>query len=887
MKKIYILDAINYLFRSYYAIGPMTNPKGQSTNALYGFIRSVQKVIKEFSPDHLVCVFDGRKGKESRKAIYTEYKAHREEGPLDFYPQIEAAFSFCHMAGIPALQIEQYEADDTMASIARWAEDRGATVYICTSDKDLFQLVDDSTFVLNVHKDNLLIDSEKVKEIFGVTPNQMLDFLAIMGDASDNIPGIEGFGPKTASSLLQKFGTLDELLKHPEQVGGKKGDVLKEQKERALLSRKLATLDLTVHFPKDENFFKLKSPNLDLLKEFYHEMKFSTLLKELESSDETLLEMHEDEKEIEYTLIDSEEKLLQVLKILSKVNPICIDTETTFDHPLLAELVGIGLGFEPKKAWYIPFLGPIDKNKIKELLTPLINEKEFYGQNIKFDLHVLSTHGLLINKVCFDTMVASYLLTPQNRRHNLDELSLERFNKKKIPIESLVGEGRKRISMKEVSLAKISEYCCEDVDYTCRLYQLFNKELKKNDLDEVFFEIEVPLIPVLAKMERHGIFLDTHKITEIASLLQQELQELEQKIYKEVGKEFNLNSPKQLSEILYDHLGLQPSRKKGSANSTAAKILEELAEETPIVSTILEYRGLEKLRSTYTETLISQVNPHTKRIHCTFNQSVAATGRLSCQDPNLQNIPIRSERGRKIREGFKPQKEGWVYLSADYSQIELRLLAHFCKDPELIKAFRSNEDIHAYTASVIYQVPLNEVTKEMRSAAKAVNFGILYGQGPYGLSKVLSISTKQAQKIIETYFARYSHVKEYLDQCIKNVQKTGYAITLTGRKRPIPEITNKNAIIRNAAERLAVNTPLQGTNADIIKKAMIEIDKEIIKNNLEGYMILQIHDELLFEVPTHEIEFFKKMIKEKMEHAVNLIVPLTVNISIGKNWGEC
>lgn len=886
MEKIYIVDAVNYLFRAYYAIGSMTNPKGQSTSALYGFIRSVQKLIKDFDPKHLVCVFDGPDNKKHRQKMYAEYKAHRKSAPDDFYPQIALAVEFCKKAGLPYLMVDGYEADDTMASIDLWAKQKGITSYLCTSDKDLYQLVDDNSFILNAHKNNLLVDKKKVEEIFGVTPNQILDLLALMGDTSDNIPGVEGIGPKTAASLLQKFKTLDEILNNTDQIAGKKGTTLLEQKDKALLSKELATLIYTVPFPKEETFFEIKTPDNQELKEFYQYMRFLTLLKEMEEEKPKTQAI---EKNLEYILIDTEEKLKELVQKLKVQKEIVIDTETTFDHPLLAELVGIGFCYESAKAFYVPYLNTLDSETINYYLAPILKSKEigFIGHNIKFDLHVLNNQGLEIQNIAFDTMIASYVLNPQNRRHNLDQITLEVFDKKKISIKSLVGEKRKQISMKEVPLDKICAYCCEDVDYTFRLKEVFEKKLKEKKLENVFYSYEIPLIPVLQKMEEKGIYLNANKLKEMSVSLQKELNILENQIHQEVGKSFNINSPKQLSEALYVDLGLTPSRKKGAQTSTAASVLEELAEETPIISKILEYRGLEKLRSTYTETLIDQVNPNTHRIHCTFNQSIAATGRLSCQDPNLQNIPVRSDRGRKIREGFKPQKENWVYLSFDYSQIELRLLAHFSSDPELLSAFNHNQDIHTHTASILFDVPIKDVTKQMRHQAKTVNFGLLYGQSAFGLAKQLGISAKEAKAFIELYFNRYQKVKEYFRTSIDKAREEGFVKTITGRIRPLPEINNKNMMIRSAAERLAINSPLQGTNADIIKKAMIEIDHLINEKNLKGFMLLQIHDELLFEVPHEEIEIFKKIVSDKMENAFSLKVPLRVDIAVGNNWGEC
>ncbi|NNM43879.1 MAG: DNA polymerase I [Chlamydiae bacterium] len=891
MKTIYLVDALNILFRSYYAIGPMTNPKGQSTNALYGFIRSIHKVIKDFHPTHLCIIFDGPSNKQKRTAIYAEYKSHRKPMPDDLVFQLQQAIEFCKIAEFPHLWIEGVEADDTIGSVVKWAQTQDATTYIITGDKDLCQLVNKSTFVINPSKDNLLIDEKKVEELFCVKTEQIVDYLAIMGDASDNIPGIEGFGPKTASQLLQKFGTLENLLAHPEQVPGeKKQQILRESKEIALLSKQLATIHTDVPVPEDEKFYALIPHDVERLKKFYKEMHFNSLLKELDSSSIIMEKSHAQKEEpVSYTLVEEEKSLHELCQKLSHAKELCVDTETTDIQPMQASLVGVGIGMHPKEAWYIPLNGKLSRDTILTHLKLLLENKHtsIYGHNIKYDLHVLLNEGISPVNICFDTMLASYILSPHNQRHNLDDLSLENFGKVKIPISDLIGKGKKEIGMQEVEIEKVSTYCCEDVDYTCRLKDLFQRKIKEEGLSDVLEKIELPLLPVLLSMERTGIFVDKHKLEEMSTELSATLETLQNKIYHLAGESFNLNSPKQLSVVLFEKLGLKPPKKTQTGFSTSADVLEDLKDESPIVEEILEYRTLEKLRSTYIDVLPTQINPKTHRIHCTFNQSVAATGRLSCQNPNLQNIPIRSKEGKKIREAFKPQKKDWSFLSADYSQIELRILAHLSEDPSLLKAFNAGEDIHAYTASLVFDVPLQEVTSEMRHQAKAVNFGILYGQQAFGLSQGLSMSFKEAAKFIETYFSRYKKVKEFLDLCKENTRKTGRSVTMTGRQRPIPEINNKNPMIRGAAERLAVNTPLQGTVADLIKIAMIQIDEILKKRPDLGFMILQIHDELLFEIPDEKIEEVSKIVKRIMENVFSLKVPLVVDISVGKNWGEC
>jgi DNA polymerase I len=891
MEKIYIVDAVNFLFRSYYAIGPMTNSKGESTNALYGFIRSIFKLMNEFSPDYFAAVFDGPENKKSRTEIYSEYKSHRTGMPEDLFPQLEQALHFCEIAGIPHLCIPGVEADDTMGSIARWMEKKGVQVFLCSSDKDLCQLVSDSTFIINPHKDNLLVDREKVRELFGVTPEQIIDLLALVGDASDNIPGLEGFGPKTAAALLNEFGTLEEILAHPEKLSGKKQETLINDKEIALMSKKLATIHTNIVFPHEEKFFHLKMPDLEKVKEFYREMRFMSLLRELGVEEEAPAKSHSTQGLIaqHYHLIDDEKSLIELITRLEKEKEICVDTETTHLRPMQARLVGVGLGVSPGKAWYIPLNGPLGKEKVLSKLRPLLENPDigFIGHNIKYDLHVLFNENVTVQNIAFDTILASYLISPQTQRHNLDDLSLEKLGEVKIPIADLIGKGKKQISMQEVSLGKITAYCCEDVDFTLRLKKIFEKDLELMELTPLFKQIELPLISILAQMERNGIYVDLKKLEKMSEELRVQLKELEQQIHHLAGEHFNINSPRQLSTILFEKMGVRPPKKTATGYSTAFDVLDSLKEEVPIVKKIIQYRTLEKLRSTYVDALPEQINPVTHRIHCTFNQSVAATGRLSCQDPNLQNIPVRMEEGKKIREAFKPQKPNYSFVAADYSQIELRLLAHLSEDPALLKAFRAGEDIHAYTAALVFGIPMKEVTPQMRYQAKTVNFGIIYGQQAYGLSQQLGIDYREAEEFIHTYFERYAKVREFLDFCKESVRKTGRAVTLTGRQRPIPEIHSKNPAIRAAAERLAINTPLQGTAADLIKMAMIQVDAHLKEHPREGMMILQIHDELLFETHDEEAKKLSSKVKTIMEGIFDLNVPLVVDISIGKNWGEC
>jgi DNA polymerase-1 len=889
MEKIYILDASGYIYRSYFAIRNMTNAKGDSTNALFGFIRSVLKLFKDFGPKHFVSVFDGPNNGKLRKELYPEYKAHRSSMPEDLLYQINWAENFCELMGIPNLKVPGVEADDTMGSIANWAANLSATVFLCTSDKDMCQLVNDKIFILNTFKENLILGDTEILENYGVNPNQIVDWLSITGDASDNIPGLPGFGPKTASSLLKQYGTLDYILEHPEEFSGKKKETILEKGNDAILSRKLVLLNTEVDFPKDPKFFELKKPHIQDLKTFYSSMNFSTLLKELEAEKQNQDVGQKLTEEFYYTLVDDEESLKELVKHLLSQKEICFDTETTSLKILEAELVGIGFGAEPKKAWYVPVNGNLGLQKVVEMLKPLFENQAigFYSHNVKFHYHILYNHGIKIANICFDTLLASYILNSHTRNHTLDFLSYEYFKKVKISTTDLMGKGKNLITIKDVDIKLVSDYCCEDVDYTCRLKTILEPELEERKLKKLFLNLELPLLKVLTQMERKGIFINVECLQNLGKVVTDQIKVLSEDIFAMAGTEFNLNSPKQLSEILFTKLQIKAPKKTATGLSTNVEVLEYLQKDYPIAGKLLEYRSLEKLRSTYIESLPFEINPKTNRIHCTFNQLGAATGRLSCQDPNLQNIPTRSSMGRQIREAFCPEKSGWSYLAADYSQIELRLLAHLSEDQEMIRAFQNHEDIHTKTASLIFNIPLAEVTKTQRYNAKAVNFGIVYGQQAYGLSQELQISVKEASDFIEMYFKKYVGVKEYMEASKEKARLSGKTVTITGRERLIPEINSKNGMLRSQAERLAINTPLQGTAADLIKMAMLKIQKELHEKSYLSSMILQVHDELIFEIPDFEIMSMEPLVKKAMENVLKLKVPLIVDIAIGKNWKEC
>lgn len=855
----------------------MSNSKGVSTNALFGFIRALKKIEKDFSPDYIAVVFDGPNNKASRTSIYPDYKGHRAKAPDDLYPQIGFAKEYCTVAGFPIIEIDGVEADDGMGAVARFAKSKGVEAYLCSSDKDLCQLVDEQTYLVHTHKDNAILGRKEVEEKYQITPDQFIDYLAIVGDASDNIPGIAGMGPKTAAKLLNEYGTLKKLIECASTLKNKKqAQKIIDEADKAKLSYKLATIQLDLDIPEELSFYVKEEIEEAKLRAFFEKMEFKTLLKELGNAEGL-------DSNANYTQIKDLLSLKGLVKTLSKEKELCIDTETTGLNPMTAELVGVGLGAKKGVCYYIPLNANIKGEEVIKELKPLFDGKiSFYGHNIKYDMHILREAGLPILHVSFDTLIASYVLESHRLRHNLDELTFQHFGITKVAFKDLLPKGRK-MTFKDVPLEDATKYCCEDVDATIALKELFEKQIEDKGFHELFYDMEMPLLPILYQMEKHGIFVDTQKLSEYSKELNEKIQELSSKIYEQAGKEFNINSPKQLSNILFVDL-LIPNIKK---SSTAAKVLQTLKNDHPIIPLIIEYRSLEKLRSTYVDALPKEVNPTTHRIHCTFNQSGTVTGRLSSSNPNLQNIPIRTEEGRKVREAFLPEKKDWSYLSLDYSQIELRILAHMSEEKALIDAFNEDKDIHRETAATVYGVPRDQVTKDMRYNAKAVNFGLIYGQTAFGLAKELGISKKEAESFIETYFEKYPKVKTFIDHMMEKAKKEKKTTTLLGRERLLPDIDSKNFMLRAANERFAVNAPIQGSQSDIIKIAMICIDKAMKKASMQSFLVLQIHDELIFECPDNELELCEKMVKKEMEEAISLSIPLKVDVSVGKNWGKC
>ena len=887
MTTLYLLDVSSYLFRSYYAISRMTNPQGASTNALYGCIRSVLKLLHEQQPVHLCAVFDGPRNKESRQALYAEYKGHRKECPADLPQQIEWSADWFRWMGIPQLAVPGVEADDVIGSIAVWAETQGIDVRIASSDKDLCQLVNERVMLLNPSKDYLLVDAAKVQEIYEVTPRQIVDYLAIVGDASDNIPGLSGFGPKTASQLLSTYGSLENLLQHAADLPAKKQATVLAEREQALLSQKLARIQTDVPVPTTLQEYERYAVDNEALRAFYKEMAFSSLQSELQQQSPAA-STQETPQIPDCEIILDHDKLQKALTQLKTAGTYVMDTETTSEDPLRAELVGVGLYAPECGPYYIP-VATLQPPESMELFRQFLaaTEVRCIGHNLKYDLHILRGLGLKIGYLYFDTILASYLLFAHAHRHNLDHVTFQLFGVTKTPIEELIGKGKQQITMAEVFVEKVAHYCAQDVFWTWHVYASLSQQITERGLDQLLHGLEMPLLRLLFEMEEVGIFVDVSQLQAMQTEFAARSDKLAEEIFSACGSRFNLNSPKQLSQVLYEQMGLKSAKRGAMATSTSAEALEDLLPQAPFVRTILAWRQLEKLRSTYLEALPTFVLPRDGRIHTTFQQSVAATGRLSSQDPNLQNIPIRSDEGKRIREAFRPQQEGWVYLSADYSQIELRLLAHMSKDPTLIEAFQHGEDIHRFTAALVHQIPIEAVTPEQRRQAKAVNFGILYGQQAYRLSIEIGSSMEEARQFIKKYFDRFPRVGEFLERCKEEARATGKSCTLTGRERLIPEINSSNGQIRAAAERLAVNSPLQGTAADLIKQAMLRCQDLITQADLESQMILQIHDELLFEAPEAELSALEVLVRQGMEQAMRLDVPLVVDVSIGRNWREC
>ena len=884
-EKLFLIDGNSYIYRAFYAIRHLSNSSGLPTNAVYGFTTMILKVINDYKPAYLAIAFDA-KGPTFRSKIYSDYKANRPEMADELVMQIPYIKNIVEAFNIPQLEKPGFEADDIIGTISRLAEEQGIATVIITGDKDMTQLVSEKITLLDTMKDKTTGVAE-VKERFGVTPDKVVDIFALAGDATDNIPGVSGIGEKTAIELIKEFGSLDNLIKEANNI---KKEKLKEKiiahPDDARLSKELFTIKTDVPLPVKIDELKQGAPDIERLRNIFTELEFSKFLKELTPAKNISYD--------EYRLVIDEDSFNGLIDELKKADGFSIDLETTSKDPMQAEIVGISLCNHPRKSFYIP-VGhtypdapkQLNKGKVLKALKGLLENPDTrkIGQNIKFDMIILKRHGLEIKGEISDTMIASYLLNPAKHNHNLEEISREYLQHQVITYKDVAGTGKKEITFDKVPLEIAKTYSAEDANVAYLLDRILIPKLEEANLYKLYNEIELPLVKVLARMEMNGIKVNRKFISALADDFDKRLDKLKREIYRMSEEEFNIDSPKQLQHILYEKLGLQRGKKIKTGFSTDSDTLSRLANEHPLPAQILEYRTIAKLKSTYIEGMDILINPQTGRLHTSYNQTITATGRLSSSEPNLQNIPVRTEEGRKIRQAFIPEK-GCIFIAADYSQIELRLLAHFSKDEKLIEAFENDEDIHTFTATEIFNVTSDLVNNDMRRAAKTINFGIIYGMSAYGLAQQLSISHEMAEQYIDSYFARYPEVKDYLEETVISAREKGYVETLFGRKRYLPEIMSYNTTVRNFAERAAVNAPLQGTAADIMKKAMINLHSRLSETKLKTKMVLQVHDELIFEVPEAEEKKIIPIIRNEMQDACKLTVFLKVDLKRGDNWSE-
>lgn len=936
-KKLFLLDAYALIFRGYYAFikNPRINSKGMDTSAIMGFMNSLLDVIKREKPNHLAVAFD-KGGSAERSGLFPEYKQNRDATPEAIRIAVPYIHEILKAMHIPVIEMEGYEADDLIGTLSVQAEKAGYTTYMVTPDKDFAQLVTNNIFVYRPAANGNGVeiwDVEKVKEKFDVDdPKKVTDFLGMMGDAIDNIPGLPGVGDKTARKFLKEYGSLENLLANTDKLQGKMKEKIEENAELGLLSKKLATIitDCPVEF--HEKDFELNSPDVDKITTIFQELEFRRLLenvhqifsqnksytppagqepevqpvpnypsRQLDFFSDPVEPQSETDYDPNLRSIDAHDHLYQSVETITahrllvskllKQQAVCFDTETTSLNSLTATLVGIAFSYEKGKGYYAVM--PEDQaatQQILEIYRPFFENEGIVkvGQNLKYDIKVLDKYAIRVKGSVFDTMIAHYLLNP-DMRHNMDILAETYLNYQPIPIENLIGKkGKNQGTMREVPLDLQTEYAVEDADITWQLYTIFSEQLKKDKLTRLYEDIEAPLIKVLADMEIEGIRMDEDVLSGLSVALTEDIKSLEKKIYGQAKTEFNLASPKQLGTVLFEELKLvdKPTKTKTGQYGTGEEILSKLAFKHPIVAEILEWRGLVKLKNTYVDSLPNEVNKKTGRIHTTYSQAVASTGRLSSNNPNLQNIPIRTERGKEIRKAFVPRNSDYLLLSADYSQIELRLIAELSGDEELKTAFLRGEDIHRSTASKVFNVPLELVSREQRSYAKTVNFGIIYGVSAFGLSQQTDLSQKESKELIDTYFRTYPGLKNYIQSQIDFARRTGYVETILGRRRYLKNINSANAVVRAGDERNAVNAPIQGSAADIIKIAMIRIHEQLEKEKLHSKMILQVHDELVFDVLKEEMDFVMPLVKQAMENAYPLSIPLIVDAGAGENWLE-
>ncbi|NLL89948.1 MAG: DNA polymerase I [Dehalococcoidales bacterium] len=907
MKKILLIDGNALVHRAYHAMPPLTVKKtGEPIQAVYGFTNMLLRILNELKPDYYAIAFD-RKAPTFRKEIFADYKANRPPTPDDLVSQLARARELASSFSIPIFEMDGYEADDVIGTLSKKAGEQGIESVIVTGDADAMQLVSDNVKVLypkpqSTFGDTILYEAETVNERYGVPPEHIADLKALVGDKSDNIPGVNGIGDKTAVKLIQAFGGVDDIYNRLDEVTPVKlREKLRQNEEIARKCRALATIASDMPIELDLASSDVDNFDRDKAVAFFHELEFTKLLSRLPGAESAKPEKTScpqlsfdmtEKVETKYDIVCSTDALDKLVKRLKEKGAFAFDTETTGLDALNTQLVGISLSPAPGEAYYIP-VGHIGWEQVQQLaveevalkLKPLFADEKIakIAHNAKFDMEVLAEYGISVNNLVSDTMVAAYLLGEKSL--GLKALVFNRLDTEMTEISELIGSGKNQINMSQVEVSVAGKYACADADYTGRLDKLFDKELKEQDLWKLYADVEMPLVPILMKMERQGIALDTSLLAEMSGRLGKRLQELEEGIHSLAKRRFNINSPKQLSQVLFQEMKLPAARKTRSGLSTDASVLEELKGKDPIIELILEYRQLAKLKSTYVDALPQLVSSKTGRLHTSFNQTKTTTGRLSSSDPNLQNIPVRGELGREIRQAFTAPP-GYQLLSADYSQIDLRALAHLSDDPQLVATFTSDQDIHTDTAIRLFGVEKSKVTADMRRLAKTVNFGVIYGMSGYGLEQATEFSRKEAEKFISAYFEKYPRVKEYLEETKEQARRLGYVQTILGRRRLIPEVNSSNRNLREAAERMAINMPVQGTSADIIKVAMVKLDKEMAKLGLKSRLLLQVHDELIFEVPDDEMDTMRGLAVKVMSEAIALRIPLKVETRSGKSWGQ-
>ena len=920
---VVLVDSHSLIYQVFHALPPMTSPHGVEVGAVHGFLRDVSTILQQYSPTYLICAFDASE-ETFRNILYPDYKAHREEMPEALRGQLGFIHEALKLLGIPVLSVPGFEADDILATIARRADLKGARVLLVTSDKDCRQLITPRVSMLNLRKGELFTAKE-LKEVWAIRPDQVVDFQALVGDATDNVPGVPSIGPKAAQQLLEQFGSLDAIYANIDKVqGDKKREKLLENRDKAYLSRDLVKLRIDTPVPEGWDSFQRQPPQVSELETLFRDLGFrrlaETLLQSIsasgKNSSSSVQEPNSDEFRLSsdasqpvpsvrlsaqhYQTITSIAQLSGLIEQLRQAPYVAIDTETTSTKPQQTQLVGISLCWAPGQAAYLPILSPtpsrnLSLGEVRDQLAPLLADPNmaWVGQNIKFDAIVLRTHDMPIANIHFDTMVADYLLDAGGRNHDLGDIAKRWLGVDSIPIQSLIGVGKSQITMDQVPLDEVAIYAAEDVDIPIRLYADMHQRILGEGLEHVMQKLELPLIQVLVRMETIGVRIDTDRLAVLREDFTHRVESLYDQIMEIAGEKFNPDSPKQLSSILFDKYKLRVVKKTKTGFSTDAEVLEELAGEHPLPAKILEYRQMAKLLSTYVEALPLLINPRTERIHTSYRQDIAATGRLSSVEPNLQNIPIRTPEGRSIRSAFVPGIPGWKFMTADYSQIELRVLAHCCADANLCDAFEKNIDIHAAVAAEVHGVPIDQVTSSMRRSAKAVSFGILYGQSPFGLAKGLGISRGEAGEFIDQYFAKYPKVREFIAETLIECRNKGYVTTLSGRKRILKGIRDFRTLDENKKkqllepERMAINTVIQGTAADMIKLAMISLDRRLRESNLQANMLLQIHDELVFEVAPDALDSVADLVRSEMSSVMPLTVPVQVDVKVGNNWAEC